>query len=74
MRLRDSKQRESEDFTAELFANVPGLSVGTRERQTMSSSESDTHERQASWELHNRQKSLIHHMLREIDDLELPAD
>jgi len=74
MRLRDSKQRESEDFTAELFANVPGLSVGTRERQTMSSSESDTHERQASWELHNRQKSLVHHMLREIDDLELPAD
>jgi len=74
MRLRDSKQRESEDFTAELFANVPGLSVGTREGQTMSSSESDTHERQASWELHNRQKSLIHHMLREIDDLELPAD
>ena len=74
MRLRDSKQRESEDFTAELFANVPGLSVGTRERQTMSSSASDTHERQASWELHNRQKSLIHHMLREIDGLELPPD
>ena len=34
MRLRDSKQRESEDFAAELFANVPGLSVGTRDRQT----------------------------------------
>jgi hypothetical protein len=40
----------------------------------MSSSSSDTHERQASWELHNRQKSLIHHMLQEIDGLELPPD
>jgi len=58
MRLRDSKQRESEDFAAELFANVPGLSVGTRDMRPMSSSSSDTHERQASWELHNRQKKL----------------
>lgn len=74
MRLRDSKQRESEDFAAELFANVPGLSVGTRDMRPMSPSSSDTHERQASWELHNRQKSLIHHMLQEIDGLELPPD
>jgi hypothetical protein len=74
MRLRDSKQHEGPDFTAEIFTKVPVLPVNTHKKGPLISSTSDTHERQASWELHNRQKSLIHHMLQEIDDLELPLD
>lgn len=75
-RLRDRRGfalRSNDHFTGDSFSNKTSFGGGGSEKPP-SGPLADTHGRQESLELHSRQRSLIHHMLHEIDDLDLPED
>jgi len=75
-RLRDRRGfafRSNDHFTGDSFSNKTSFGGGGNEKPP-SGPLADTHGRQESLELHSRQRSLIHQMLHEIDDLDLPED
>ncbi len=75
-RLRDRRAfafRSNEHFTGDSFSNKSSFGGGGSDKPPHGPL-ADAHGRKESWELHSRQRSLIHHMLHEIDDLDLPED